>query len=116
MENSDNVIPIRPGAANLGPSVRRFSYPHQVVSDHCLGLNEKRAILAAWASDVHAVESLPTLRHLPGTPFPVTLSSIMDARGHLDRIYGPGDDDSEPPPTPRAARKPKTPERLREAA
>jgi hypothetical protein len=28
---------------------------------------------------------MPTMRHLPGTPFPVTFSSIMDARLRLDR-------------------------------
>ena len=116
MENRENVIAIGQSAAKVRRNIWRFSYPHQVVSDPSLGLHEKRAILAAWASDVHAVESLPTLRHLPGTPFPVTFSSIMDARVDLDRIYGSGDDDSEPPPTPLSARKPKTLERLREAA
>ena len=63
-----------------------FWYPHQVVSDATLTLAEKRSVLATWASDVNSVESMPALRHLPGTPFPVTFSSIMDARLQLDAL------------------------------
>ena len=77
----------------------RFCYPHQVVSDPDLDMDEKRAILAAWASDENAVESMPTLRHLPGTPFAVTFSSIMDARVQLDRLSSIANDD-DPPPSP----------------
>jgi len=105
MENSDNVVSIRPGAANLGRRIWNFRYPHEVVRDCSMSVEEKRAILAAWASDVHAVEALPTLRHLPGTPSPVTFSSIMDARAQLDRQAG-SDDDDPPPLHPSAARKP----------
>ena len=68
------------------PSGRSYCYPHQVVSDPTLTLAEKRSILAAWASDANAIESMPALRHLPGTPFPVTHSSIMDARLQLDNL------------------------------
>lgn len=97
MENRDNVISIGQGAADLGRTFWSFQYPHQVVSDLHLSLEEKRAILAAWASDVHAVESFPTLRHLPGTPFPVTFSSIMNARLRLDDVPDNGGDDPVPP-------------------
>lgn len=93
MENRDNVISIGKGAADLGRTFWSFQYPHQVVSDRNLSLEEKRAILAAWSSDVHAVESFPTLRHLPGTPFPVTISSITDARLHLEGFCSSTDDD-----------------------
>ncbi|HEX2592205.1 MAG TPA: hypothetical protein VHL34_11955, partial [Rhizomicrobium sp.] len=62
-----------------------YSFPHEVVQDPSLGTEQKRALLAEWASDACAVDSLPTLRWRPGTPFPVTLSSIMDARRQLDR-------------------------------
>lgn len=79
-----------------------FSYPHQVVRDPAMTVEEKRAILAGWASDAHSVESLPILRHLPGTPFPITFSSIMDAMAVLDRLSCANDDD--PPPSPRAKR------------
>ena len=65
---------------------RRFAFPHQVVDDPSISLAEKRAILAEWASDRSAVESRPTLRWLPGTTFPVTFSSIIEARQELDRL------------------------------
>lgn len=64
-----------------------FAFPHEVVDDPSLGLSQKRAILSEWASDACAIDSFPTLRLLPGTNFPVTFSSIMDARSYLDRKY-----------------------------
>jgi hypothetical protein len=45
----------------LHPS-QLFEHPSDVVDDPDLSLNEKRAILASWASDACAVESTPTLR------------------------------------------------------
>jgi len=98
MEYSNNVVSIGQGAANLGRPFWSFSYPHQVVGDPKMDLDEKRAILAAWAFDQHAVELDPTLRQLPGTPFPVTFCAIMDALAQLDRLSG--DDDDEPPRSP----------------
>lgn len=80
---------------------RAFFYPHQVVSDPTLTAAEKREILSAWASDMHAVESMPALRQMPGTPFPVTYSAIMDARVLLDRMEGFGAEPDELPPAPR---------------
>ncbi len=68
------------------PDYRRFALPHQVVEDPSLNLAEKRAILAEWASDRSAVASRPTLRWLAGTTFPVTFSSIIEARQELDRL------------------------------
>jgi hypothetical protein len=65
-------------------STRNFSFPHDLIDDPSLCLSEKRAILAEWASDACAIESFPTLRLLPGTTFPVTLSSIIDALVRLD--------------------------------
>lgn len=96
---SDNVILARRGAGKPGHPCRSFRYPHQVVSDPDLEMDEKRAILAAWASDEHAVESMPTLRYLPGTPAAVTFASIMDARALLDRMANAANDD-DPPPSP----------------
>ena len=97
MENRNNIIPLERETFHPRSPIH---YPHQVVSDPDIAPEEKRAILSAWASDAHAVESLPALRHLPGTPFPVTFSSIMDARRQLDRLVGANDDD---PPLPPAA-------------
>lgn len=42
-----------------------FDHPSEVVNDPDLSLNEKRAILAAWASDSCAVEAAPALRKSP---------------------------------------------------
>jgi len=39
-----------------------FGHPSDVVNDPDLTLNEKRAILASWASDACAVEAAPGLR------------------------------------------------------
>lgn len=69
------------------PAKRLYSFPHELVDDPSLNTSQKRAMLAEWASDACAIESFPTLRLLPGTTFPVTLSSIMDAFAQLDRIY-----------------------------
>ena len=97
METSDhNVIPF--GKDRARSQLWHFRYPHEVVLEPSMSLDDKRAILAAWASDIHAVESFPTLRHLPGTPSPVSYSAIMDARAQLDRLSGFDDDDPGPPP------------------
>ena len=50
-------------------------FPHEILSRADLSRRAKREILSAWASDANAVDSMPTLRHLPGTPFPVLYSS-----------------------------------------
>jgi hypothetical protein len=62
-----------------------FSHPSEVLDDPDLTLNEKRAILASWASDACAVESVPYLRHSgPGRP-PVGFDEIMEALRSLDK-------------------------------
>lgn len=96
--HGDNVILLN--SQNAGVSRRKwdFEYPHQLVRDPSFDLGDKRALLAAWASDLCAVESYPTFRHLPGTPVAVTYSSIMDALARLDRMVGANDDDPQPPP------------------
>jgi hypothetical protein len=61
-----------------------FEHPSEVVNDHDLTLNEKRAILASWASDACAIEAVPTLRYLPGAKRPVHFDDVMDALRALD--------------------------------
>ena len=61
-----------------------IKFPHDVVGHPGLTTEKPRAIRAAWASDACAVPDMPTLRELPGTPFPVTFSSIQEARERLD--------------------------------
>jgi len=63
---------------------RAFAHPMDVVRDPNLTLNEKRAILASWASDACAVEAAPELR-IAGSVGVVRWDDIMDALGTLDR-------------------------------
>src|SRR3954466_13758307 len=64
---------------------RAFGHPAEVVNDPDLTLNEKRAILASWASDACAVESVPELRRAPveGGRL-VAFDDVMDALRALD--------------------------------
>jgi hypothetical protein len=61
-----------------------FANPSEVVNDPDLTLNEKRAILASWASDACAVEAAPDLRSKPGGA-PVRFDDIMEALRTLDK-------------------------------
>jgi hypothetical protein len=61
-----------------------FGHPSEVLNDPDLTLNEKRAILASWASDVCATEAVPHLRAGPRAA-PVLFDDIMDALRALDR-------------------------------
>ena len=49
-------------------------------------LNEKRAILASWASDACAVEAAPAVRLVPGAGRTVQFDDIIDALRTLDRL------------------------------
>jgi hypothetical protein len=60
-----------------------FRHPSQVVNDADLTLNEKRAILASWASDACAIEAAPALRKSPAGE-PVSFDDVMDALRALD--------------------------------
>jgi len=60
-----------------------FASPADVVRDADLTLNEKRAILASWASDACALESAPELRE-PEEGRVVRFDDIMDALKQLD--------------------------------
>src|ERR1700730_18023932 len=61
-----------------------FEHPREVVDEPELTLNEKRAILASWASDACAIEAAPELRARPRVS-PVRFDDIMDALRTLDR-------------------------------
>jgi hypothetical protein len=61
-----------------------FENPAAVVNDPDLTINEKRAILASWASDACALEAAPGLRAGPkGSP--VRFDDIMEALRTLDK-------------------------------
>jgi hypothetical protein len=70
---------------NLLHPARAFGHPQHVVYDPDLTLNEKRALLASWASDACAIEAAPELRQGPGT---VRFDDVMDALRALDREAG----------------------------
>jgi len=61
-----------------------FLHPSEVVRDPDLTLNEKRAILASWASDACAIEATPALRQTPGGTA-VSFDDVMDALRELDK-------------------------------
>ena len=63
-----------------------FEHPRDVLSDPDLSLNEKRAILASWASDACAIEAAPALRKTPSGRV-VSFDEIMDAMRALDREF-----------------------------
>lgn len=62
-----------------------FDHPNDVANDPDLSLNEKRAILASWASDACSVEAAPALRCAPGGKRAVTFDEVMEALRKLDR-------------------------------
>jgi hypothetical protein len=68
-----------------------FEHPLHVVNDPDLTLNEKRAILASWASDACAIEAVPTLRLAPGGKKPVHFDEVMEALRALDKQAQQGD-------------------------
>lgn len=63
---------------------RHFDHPNDVLRDPALDAGEKRAILASWASDACAVESMPALRRAPGSRSAISFDVIMDALRSLD--------------------------------
>jgi hypothetical protein len=64
---------------------RAFAHPRDVVADPDLTLNEKRAILASWASDPCAIDAAPDLRCAPGSEQSVSIDASLDALRDLDK-------------------------------
>jgi hypothetical protein len=63
---------------------RAFGHPQEVLVDPDLTFNEKRAILASWASDACAVEASSELRQPTDGP-QVRFDDILDALKVLDK-------------------------------
>jgi hypothetical protein len=61
-----------------------FSSPEEVLENEALDISEKRAILASWASDLYAIDSVPALRQLPGSHAVVAVKDILAALRKLD--------------------------------
>src|SRR3954471_3292783 len=106
--------------------------PRDLVRDPSMTLEEKRSLLASWASDARAVPNHPALRRLDDGRL-VTIDDVLDALKALDRLQPcsvhfeerrttsirPGhwsrlarlwrrshddDDDDDPPPAPASIR------------
>jgi hypothetical protein len=60
-----------------------FTSPNEILAAD-MPAQEKRAILASWASDLYAVESVPELRQPPSVPAPVRYADILAALRALD--------------------------------
>jgi hypothetical protein len=67
----------------LRPAVG-FAHPRDVLKDPLLSVEEKRAVLASWASDASAVQDQPTMRWLLGAIEPVSLDEVREALQRLD--------------------------------
>lgn len=65
-----------------------FNRPEDVLKDPGLTRDEKREILASWASDAFTPPDHPGLRWLPGSDGPVPLLEISDAMRRLEAIGG----------------------------
>ncbi|MXN53212.1 hypothetical protein GR158_19095 [Shinella sp. AETb1-6] len=72
-------------AAHLLHPAKHFDHPRDVLAADGIGKEEKRAILASWASDIFAIESIPALRLYPGTDKAVSYDEIIEALKALDK-------------------------------
>jgi hypothetical protein len=70
--------------ARLALRLEDYPHPRAVALAGDLSLAEKRQLLAAWASDAHALEGRPAFRWLPGTPGPVPVDHVLAALAQLD--------------------------------
>jgi hypothetical protein len=88
-ENDTNFAPEQAmaaiNAAHLLHPAMHFDHPRDVLTAEGIGKDEKRAILASWASDMSAIESMPALRRYPGMERIVSYDEILEALKALDR-------------------------------
>ena len=96
LEHLTTTRALTPGAA-----VRLLGHPVDVMNHPGLTTAEKREVLAAWASDAHAVVDAPGLRQLDSGAV-VGVDEVLDALRALD---APGAGHAETGPTPRVARR-----------
>src|SRR5215210_27688 len=88
MRGKDFIPPIWTGRSDLDALLhpaQAYDHPDDVANDPDLSLNEKRAILASWASDACAVEAAPALRCAPGGKRVVSFDEVMEALRGLDQ-------------------------------
>ncbi len=132
-ERPDRSRPALNETDRLARQILTFTHPDDVLHSLTLTTDDKRAILAAWASDAHAVPDLPAMRQLDsGAIVPVDI--LLEALRSLDAPVGPKrsarapvarpllslaarwrrslprreqDDDDDPPPCPARAAVPR---------
>ena len=75
---TDEAVAAISVSALLHPA-QHFNHPQDVLAAEHIDKDEKRAILASWASDQFAIESMPILRHYPGTERAVSYDEILGA-------------------------------------
>jgi len=79
-------------AAAMGPTIllqdMQIERPLDVVKATALSADDKRTVLAAWASHFYAIDSKPAFRHMPGTPDPISMGEVQATLKELDRCYG----------------------------
>lgn len=85
-------------AAHLLHPTMHFDHPREVLMADNISKDEKRAILASWASDICAIESMPAWRCYPGTERIVAYDEVLAALKALD-----GDGQSTSTQTPMAS-------------
>lgn len=74
LQQAANAMAMGPTFLLHGIQLQR---PIGVVRAPALSVDDKRAVLAAWASDFYAVDWKPALRHLPGTPEPISIDEVQ---------------------------------------
>ena len=81
------TMQISPERVSAGLNTSSFNHPEQVVSDRVLTLEQKREVLASWASDRHAVPDKPNLRQLNSGAI-LEVGEILEALQVLDTMEG----------------------------
>ena len=71
------------------PSRTVFRRPYEVLADPEMSREEKRALLASWASDARAVSGLPSMRQLEDGSL-IEVDEILHALNALDAASDPG--------------------------
>jgi len=68
-----------------------FLHPNEIVRDYSLSIEEKREILAHWASDARSIEDHPAYRLIEAGQL-IPLDEILKAMAQLDEASGCQDD------------------------
>jgi len=79
--SANQAAPRGPAVLVPGLELRR---PIDVVHASFLSIDDRRALLAAWASDLYAVDPQPSRRRLTGTDGPVSIEEVRAALRELD--------------------------------